>query len=149
MHYISGLNDAVIATTAHRAETMAEMCFMSTYHYGGALRRVDEHATAMSHRDQGWNYMVTASWNPGEDGGTPRRWHEDYLDEIAAHSTGAYYVNYLFDEPEHVQAAYDPITWKRLRALKCAWDPRNMFALNQNIPPAIQQPRQVTNKSVS
>lgn len=137
MHYVSGLDDHVIATTVARAETMGELCFMSTHHYGGALRRVDEHATAMSHRDQAWNYMVTASWEPGQNGAAPRRWQEDYLHEISARSTGAYYVNYLFDEPEHVPAAYHPATWSRLRELKRAWDPDNLLATNQNIAPAV------------
>jgi FAD/FMN-containing dehydrogenase len=136
MHYVTGLDDDVVATTVQRAQAMGELCFMSTHHYGGALRRIDEHATAMSHRGQAWNYMVTASWNPGEDGEPARRWQEEYLDEIATHSTGAYYVNYLFDEPDHVQAAYNPATWTRLRTLKHVWDPTNLFAANQNIPPA-------------
>jgi FAD/FMN-containing dehydrogenase len=136
MHYISGVDDDVIATTVRQAETMDQLCFMSTHHYGGALSRIGEHATAMSHRGQAWNYMVTASWNPDQDGAPMRRWQEDYLDEIAAHSTGAYYVNYLFDEPDHIKPAYHPTTWKRLRTLKRTWDPDNRFAANQNIPPA-------------
>jgi hypothetical protein len=29
-----------------------------------------------------------------------------------------------------------PSTWQRLRHLKARWDPDNVFATNQNIPPA-------------
>ena len=136
MHYLRDLTDEVIAISDRRARELAPLSFMSTHYYGGALRRVDEDATAMSHRDKPWNYMVSTTWAPIEDGEPLRRWQDDYLAEIAHHAEDAYYVNYLFDEPDHVGAAYNPRTWERLRALKRAWDPRNLFAANQNVPPA-------------
>jgi hypothetical protein len=70
-----------------------------------------------------------------EDGTALHRWQHEYLEEIAPHTNGAAYVNYLFDEPARVAAAYHPGTWDRLRAIKGAWDPTNCFAANQNIPP--------------
>lgn len=51
-----------------------------------------------------------------EDGGALHRGQNEYLDEIAPHATGAAYVNYLFDEPARVPAAYHPDTWERLRS---------------------------------
>ena len=46
------------------------------------------------------------------------------------------YVNFLSDEgPERVRAAYGPQKFARLQAVKGAYDPHNVFALNQNIPP--------------
>jgi hypothetical protein len=119
MHYVSDLSDAVIAISARQAEQMAPLSFMSTHIYGGAMERVDEQATAMSHRS----------------GTALRRWQDDYLDEIEPHATGAAYVNYLFDEPARVSSAYHPTSWKRLCAIKRAWDPENRFSANQNIAP--------------
>ena len=47
------------------------------------------------------------------------------------------YVNFLSDEgPERVRAAYGPEKFARLQAVKDAYDPHNVFALNQNIPPS-------------
>ena len=34
-----------------------------------------------------------------------------------------------------MRAAYPGATWERLTAVKAAYDPDNVFRLNQNIPP--------------
>jgi FAD/FMN-containing dehydrogenase len=140
MHYVHDLTDAVIAISHRRAGQMAPLSFMSTHIYGGAMERVDEHASAMSHRSERFNYMVSTTWTSMEDGTALRCWQKDYLDEIAPHSTGAAYINYLFDENARVPTAYHPATWDRLRAIKRAWDPFNRFAANQNVPPASDSP---------
>ena len=90
----------------------------------------------MSHRHEHWNYMVTTSWTATEDGTPLRTWQADYLAELAPHASEAYYLNYLFDEPDHVAQAYHPTTWARLRELKRQWDPDNQFTENQNVPPS-------------
>jgi FAD/FMN-containing dehydrogenase len=144
MHYVHDLNDAVIDISTRRAAEMAPLSFMSTHIYGGAMARIDEHATAMSHRAERFNYMVSTTWTSMEDSTALRRWQNEYLDEIARHATGAAYINYLFDEPDRVPSAYHRKTWKHLLAVKRAWDPANRFATNQNI--ALH--RQNTNKSV-
>ena len=50
---------------------------------------------------------------------------------------GAAYVNQLDGDEgeERVGAAYGDITFERLVAIKTAWDPDNVFRLNQNIRP--------------
>ena len=46
------------------------------------------------------------------------------------------YAGLLADEgEERVRAAYPGATWERLTAVKAAYDPDNVFRLNQNIPP--------------
>lgn len=137
MHYVTAFDDDVVALSARRADEMAPLSFMSTHYYGGAWQRVPDDATAMSHRDRPWNYMVAITWTSMENGRPLRRWQDEYLDEVAQHSTGSFYVNYLCQEPpSHVEAAYSPTTWARLRDLKAAWDPDNVFRINQNIPPS-------------
>jgi FAD/FMN-containing dehydrogenase len=52
-------------------------------------------------------------------------------------SAGGTYVNFLGEEgAERVRAAYGEPTYRRLVALKKAYDPDNAFRINQNIPPA-------------
>jgi FAD/FMN-containing dehydrogenase len=136
MHYVPSLTDEVIAITERRASEMVPLTFMSTHLYGGAVERVAEQATAMSHRSERWNYMVSTTWTSMEDGTTLRRWQDAYLAEIATHARDAAYMNYLFAEPDRVETAYHPVTWERLRTLKRIWDPENCFSANQNIPPA-------------
>ncbi len=138
MHYLAEFDDAVVAISERRARTLGPLDFMSTHYYGGAVQRVPEEATAMSHRDTPWNYMVSTTWTEEQEaeGESLRRRQEEFLAEIAPHSKDAYYVNYLFDEPDHVAAAYAPGTWQRLRDLKRRWDPQNRFRSNANIPPS-------------
>jgi FAD/FMN-containing dehydrogenase len=46
------------------------------------------------------------------------------------------YVNFLSEEGhERVRAAYGEDKFARLTKIKAAYDPTNLFALNQNIPP--------------
>ncbi|RLV49987.1 FAD-binding oxidoreductase [Nocardioides mangrovicus] len=133
MYYLRAFDDAAVDLTVDRAEELGPLDMMSTHYYGGAIQRVAEEATAMSHRDKPWNYMVQVTWSEGDDGEARRRWHEGYLADVERLSHDAFYVNYLFDEPDHVPAAYSARTWRRLVALKQQWDPANTFADNQNI----------------
>jgi FAD/FMN-containing dehydrogenase len=48
----------------------------------------------------------------------------------------AAYVGFLSDDGEaRIRGAYPAATWDRLRRIKAAYDPTNVFRLNQNIPP--------------
>ena len=46
-----------------------------------------------------------------------------------------YYPNFV-EEPADASAFFDPATWARLRAVKAAYDPANVFVGNHHIPPA-------------
>ena len=77
--------------------------------------------------------MVIASrWeDPAEDEERIGRLR-GYAATLAPYSTGAY-VNTLNEDP--IQRAFPPATLERLVALKTAYDPQNVFHLNQNIKP--------------
>jgi FAD/FMN-containing dehydrogenase len=46
------------------------------------------------------------------------------------------YVNFLMEEAQaRIRRAYGAAKYERLKALKRAYDPTNLFRLNQNIPP--------------
>ncbi|MEA2825990.1 MAG: hypothetical protein QOG43_429, partial [Actinomycetota bacterium] len=55
---------------------------------------------------------------------------------LEPHSRGVY-VNFTSDDAQsRVRAAYSEEQWRRLTALKAAYDPDNFFRRNANIPPA-------------
>ena len=45
------------------------------------------------------------------------------------------YPNFV-EEPADASAFFDPTTWARLRTVKAAYDPANVFVGNHHIPPA-------------
>ena len=60
------------------------------------------------------------------------------LARMAPWGSGGIYLNFLLgDTPaEEVRAAYSPDDYARLVSLKVAYDPRNLFRVNHNIPPS-------------
>ena len=54
---------------------------------------------------------------------------------LEPHHAGVY-VNFLMEEgEERIRQAYGPDKYERLKTLKRAYDPANLFRLNQNISP--------------
>ena len=53
----------------------------------------------------------------------------------ACRTARAYYPNFV-EEPADASAFFDPATWARLRAVKAAYDPADVFVGNHHIPPA-------------
>jgi FAD/FMN-containing dehydrogenase len=104
--------------------------------YGGAIADVPDQDTAFSHRGTLLEFGAGTSWaDPAEDEArmTAARRSAAALDEFAS---GAY-VNTLSDEGnEGVRRAYPPAKLARLTAVKDAYDPGNVFHLNQNIRPS-------------
>lgn len=101
---------------------------------GGAIARVPDDATAYAHRSAALMVNVATFVTP-EDRAERLGWVERVLALLDQGVPGAY-VNFLGDEgPERVRAAYPGATWDRLRAIKAEYDPENVFARNQNIPP--------------
>ncbi|MBO3089210.1 FAD-binding oxidoreductase [Cellulomonas dongxiuzhuiae] len=133
-HYVRELPDAGLE--AFLAHTEADVGGANLVAYGGAVADVDPDATAFAHRDAWFEYDAGASWlDPADDerrAATCRR----LAATIEPWSVGVY-VNALGVEgASRVRQAYGDATYARLRHVKSAWDPQNVFRLNQNIPPA-------------
>ena len=104
---------------------------------GGAFAGVGAGDTAFAHRDSRFMATFLAMYGGGPDvAAAQERWASDALASLRPGNGGAY-VNFLAQEGEAgLAAAYPPKTWERLRQIKRAYDPENLFRLNQNIPPA-------------
>jgi FAD/FMN-containing dehydrogenase len=104
--------------------------------YGGAIAEVPDADSAFSQRDALFEFVASARWsNPTEDEErmSAARRYAASLEPFAA----GMYVNAMSDEgAAGVARAYSPAKLARLRALKTAYDPDNVFHLNQNIEPA-------------
>ena len=103
---------------------------------GGAVSRVDRHATAIADREPGFEMSVTVGWPPSdEDSVRHVAWARRTWEALRPYGAGVY-ANFISDEgAAGVAYAYGEHL-DRLRALKSIHDPENFFRLNNNITPA-------------
>lgn len=101
---------------------------------GGAFGDVDPAATAIAFRDAEAFVVGAALVFPGSPEGELDR-VAAVLGGLARHSRGAY-GNFTNDVGGGlVERMYPPATLARLREVKRAWDPGNLFSRNHNISP--------------
>jgi len=101
---------------------------------GGAFARVAADATAYAHRSKPMLINVAAFYQDADDRELRRAWVSDF--KRALQPDDAAYVGFLSDDgPSRIHAAYPGATWDRLSRIKSAYDPTNLFQLNQNISP--------------
>jgi FAD/FMN-containing dehydrogenase len=110
-------------------------------HLGGAMARVPPDATAFVHRTAPFDLIVVAGGFPAEATEKNMQWARDTSSAMRPFMSGAAYVNYLGADAgsDAVKAAYGP-AYERLVKLKDAYDPDNIFRLNQNITPRASRP---------
>jgi FAD/FMN-containing dehydrogenase len=116
-HHLADLPDAVItaAVDAVRGDANA----VEVRHWGGALARPGANAGPAGHRDVPFSVVVDGQDDPA----------------IAACATGGTFLNWLPD-PSRTHTAFTAANYARLREVKRAYDPDNVFGLAKNIPPA-------------
>jgi FAD/FMN-containing dehydrogenase len=109
---------------------------MHMYPIDGAASRVDEDATAFAYRGGGWACAIVGVDPDPANAQLITDWAKGYWDDLHPHSDGGAYVNFMMDEGvERVRASYKG-NYARLARVKRAYDPDNVFHLNQNITPA-------------
>jgi len=103
---------------------------------GGAIADVAVDATAYPHRTATWLVNIPASWADPADTDRETAWVRGTYAAARPHLDGTSYSNFMDgDEATDEETAYGA-TLRRLREVKSAWDPENLFHLNQNIVPA-------------
>ncbi|MEV5964510.1 FAD-binding oxidoreductase [Kribbella sp. NPDC051952] len=126
-HYFKSLPDNAI-----RALLKTPGVAASLQAYGGAIADVADDDAAFSHRDTQFEFVTATRWDdPAED--------ETRIAELRAYAAtleqyaGGAYLNTL--NGDAISRAFPPAKLARLTALKTAYDPANVFHLNQNIRP--------------
>lgn len=90
---------------------------------GGAMARPAADAGPAGHRDAPFSIVVDGT--------------EEVAAPIAAHATGGTFLNWLHDSTR-THTAFTAANYARLRELKLAYDPENVFGRAKNIPPAVR-----------
>ena len=103
---------------------------------GGAVARVPNAATAFGWRDRPAMLVVIAASPDPSEWVELERWADAFWSDLRPHGGGAY-INFMGDTPPGTtRLAYPPSTWARLRQVKRAYDPDNVFRATYNIEPA-------------
>jgi FAD/FMN-containing dehydrogenase len=135
-HDFLELSDGLIDTgIAFAGKVPGPECEIFLAQMGGATSRIAEDATAYRHRDAQFVLNVHGRWDDADQDEGGIAWCRELFDAAAPFATGGVYVNFMTEEEgDRVRMAYGD-SYGRLASLKKAYDPGNLFRLNQNIQP--------------
>ena len=104
--------------------------------FHGEVTRIPVSDTAVPHREPGFNMVLASLWPDPADNQANMTWTRETFAAAEPYFAGRRWLNYLGDDEDEqaVRAAYGP-NYDRLVEVKRAYDPGNLFRLNQNIRP--------------
>ena len=137
--YLDELTDAAIDVIADRAlDRPAPLTLVNTFHMGGAIAAVDPEATAFSERSAPFMVSIDGMWDDPADDADTIAWVRSAWDAVKQFGNGGVYLNFtgLADEAPSagIETAYGR-NLERLARVKAAYDPENLFRINNNIEP--------------
>ena len=117
--YFGELSDDAIDTIGkHLASARPRWSGYAVFFTNGAASRIPISAAAYPWRQPAWEYWVHSYWQDPNLAGGSIDWVTAMFESLKPYSTGAVYVNMLYDEGEsRVRAAYGP-NYDRLAQLK-------------------------------
>ena len=127
--------DAAVAKAADIESPFTQVIFSPL---GGAIARADRGAMALHLPEGKWFYFYLAMWwEPDHDAEADRA--RSFMDVMRPWSAGKAPPNFIMEDEgtARLRASYGDEKFERLVALKGKYDPNNVFALNQNIPPSM------------
>jgi FAD/FMN-containing dehydrogenase len=137
--YLDGFSDAAIDTTVEWSNRRRSGdTLVIVRHCGGAISRVAAEDTAFGDRSSQWMLSIDSSWTDPAADAANVDYTRAFWDAALPFSNGQTYFNFpglLEDGDAAVRASYGT-NHARLARIKAAYDPQNVFRLNQNILPA-------------
>ncbi len=137
--FVRDIPDEAVALHQEWGERLPTMkSTMHLYPIDGAAHDVEPEDTAWSYRDANWGSVFAGVDPDPANVGAIGAWSRGYQEALHPYSAGGAYVNMMMDEgPDRVRASYRG-NYDRLTCVKREYDPENVFASTQNIPPAEQ-----------
>jgi FAD/FMN-containing dehydrogenase len=128
------LIDELVAGATKFSSPLSALIF---FYMHGAGTRVPVNETAFSARSAQWDFDAIGQWTEGSESAMHIAWLRAIWSRVEPHLQGSVYLNHVAadDLPEKVRASFGE-NYRRLRDIKAAFDPTNLFRVNANIPPA-------------
>jgi FAD/FMN-containing dehydrogenase len=134
--FVKDLPDAAIAAHVEHGSQVPEVtCTMHLYPINGACHRVGANETAFAYRDATYGMVFLAGWTDPAKDAERIKWLRGYYEALSPYSEPGGYINFMQDDDygrirDNYRQNYD-----RLVEVKRAYDPGNLFHLNQNVEP--------------
>jgi FAD/FMN-containing dehydrogenase len=136
--FLSELSDeALDELLARFAACPSPMTAALLEHFHGEVTRVPVDATAVPHREPGYNLVITSVWTDPAASDENVAWTKEAFGAMEPFLVSRRYLNYFSEDDvgdDPVRAAYGP-NYERLVQLKKEYDPDNVFRLNANVVP--------------
>jgi FAD/FMN-containing dehydrogenase len=126
------VSDEVIATLVEASDSVSGI---ELRHWGGAMARPGDDAGPIGHRDVPFSVVVAGQAETQEDFERVQANVRALATRLEPHTTGGTFLNFLGDAARTADA-YTSDDLRRLREIKAAYDPDNVFGANHNIAPA-------------
>jgi FAD/FMN-containing dehydrogenase len=135
-NFVKELTDeAIEAHLEHGPKVPTVNSTVHIYPINGACHRVASDATAFAYRDATFATVIAGMWPDPADNEANTAWARDFYEATAPHSEEGGYINFMSgDDQGRIKANYKG-NYDRLVEVKRAWDPENLFHVNQNIAP--------------
>ena len=134
--YVADCSPAVLDAFVAHVEQVPGDATISVTALGGAIGRVPDDATAYTGRAHPFDVAPDSAWSDAALDEANATWVRDAMSIVEPDLLPGRYINELSDAgPEITRSSYGDAKLERLRGIKRAWDPTNVFRLNHNIAP--------------
>ena len=138
--HLKGLDDEAIDVFAGWArDRPAPQTLVNMLHMGGAIADVRPEDTAFPERSAAYLISIDGQWTDARDDADNVAWARSAFESFQRFGTGSVYLNFTGRADEPASAGVDSAFGRNLQRLaeaKKAYDPDNLFNLNNNITPA-------------
>ncbi len=135
--YVADCSPQVLDAFVGHVEDVPGDASISVTAMGGAIARVDDDAMAFHGRPHPFDVSPDTGWTDPALDDANMQWVREAMAIVEPDRLPGRYINELSEAgPEVTDASYGAAKLGRLRAIKRAWDPTNVFRLNHNVEPA-------------
>jgi hypothetical protein len=134
--FVNELSNELVDVCSERAAEAPGECNVGFWAQGGAVARVPEDAMAFTGRGASFWVGAETLWTDPADDAAYVAWGRETMDALKPFTAEGAYVNDVVETGvDVVRGIYGDTKYERLVALKRAYDPDNVFRLNQNVKP--------------